>query len=141
MAQKPKQETRRNLYVGGLHEEIDEVLLRSAFIPFGDLVDVNVPLDMSAEGPQKRNRGFGFVTFDLPEDALAAIDNMNDSEMYGRRIRVNFARDAPGGGPGKAVWADPDKWAKENIGEGDARVIEADRNAPSRVDDGLKPKE
>lgn len=31
-----------------------------------------------------------FVEFELPEDAAAAIDNMNDSELYGRTIRVNF---------------------------------------------------
>lgn len=53
-----------------------------------------------------------FVEFELPEDAAAAIDNMNDSELFGRNIRCNFAR------PPKAnersqrpVWAD-DEWLR-----------------------------
>lgn len=52
------------------------------------------------------------MEYELAEDAAAAIDNMNDSELFGRTIRCNFAR------PPKAnersqrpVWAD-DEWLK-----------------------------
>lgn len=31
--------------LGGLSEEVDEKILRAAFIPFGDILDVQVPLD------------------------------------------------------------------------------------------------
>ena len=35
-----------NLHVsGGLSEEVDEKILHAAFIPFGDLIDINIPLD------------------------------------------------------------------------------------------------
>lgn len=30
---------------GGLAEEVDEKVLHAAFIPFGDLVDIQIPLD------------------------------------------------------------------------------------------------
>ena len=30
------------LYVGGLAEEVDEKTLQAAFIPFGDIVEVNI---------------------------------------------------------------------------------------------------
>lgn len=30
---------------GGLAEEVDEKVLHAAFIPFGDIVDIQVPLD------------------------------------------------------------------------------------------------
>lgn len=36
---------KRTVYVGGLGEEITEDLLRAAFIPFGDIVSITLPLD------------------------------------------------------------------------------------------------
>lgn len=61
-----------NFSAGGLADEVTEEVLRSAFIPFGDIVDVQIPLDYETE----KHRGFAFIEFELPEDAVAAIDNM-----------------------------------------------------------------
>jgi peptidyl-prolyl isomerase E (cyclophilin E) len=72
------------LYVGGLHETVNEEILQGAFLPFGDLKDVNIPID-HATG---QHRGFGFVEFEEKEDAAAAIDNMHNSEIYGRVLKV-----------------------------------------------------
>lgn len=56
---------------------------------------------------------FRFVEFELPEDAAAAIDNMNDSELYGRTIKVNFARPPRANEKSqRPVWAD-DEWIKQ----------------------------
>lgn len=30
---------------GGLAEEVDEKVLHAAFIPFGDIIDIQIPLD------------------------------------------------------------------------------------------------
>ncbi|KAK2167668.1 hypothetical protein LSH36_25g01021 [Paralvinella palmiformis] len=79
---------KRIIYVGGLAEEVDEKILHAAFIPFGDLLDIQIPLDYETE----KHRGFAFVEFELAEDAAAAIDNMNDSELFGKTIRVNLAK-------------------------------------------------
>ena len=38
-----------------------------------------------------RSRGFAFVYFEAQEDAKAAKDAMNDQEIDGRRIRVDFS--------------------------------------------------
>ena len=38
---------KRTLYVGGLEESVTEATLRAAFLPFGELTDVNMPLDGS----------------------------------------------------------------------------------------------
>ncbi|CAB3409366.1 unnamed protein product [Caenorhabditis bovis] len=99
---------KRTLYVGGFSEEVNEKVLMAAFITFGDVVAISIPMDYETG----KHRGFGFVEYDSAEDAAAAIDNMNESELFGKTIRVNFAR------PPKAtersqkpVWAD-DEWLK-----------------------------
>ena len=51
---------------------MDEGVIRAAFIPFGDISEVQLPIDYQTE----KHRGFAFVEFELPEDAKAAIDNM-----------------------------------------------------------------
>lgn len=53
-------------------DEVDKELLRAAFIPFGDIIDVNMPLDYQTE----KHRGFAFIEYEEAEDAIAAIDNM-----------------------------------------------------------------
>ena len=79
---------KKMLYVGGLAEEVDQKVLQAAFIPFGDIVEVNMPVDYETE----KHRGFAFIEFESSEDAQAAIDNMNDGEMFGRQLRVNLAK-------------------------------------------------
>lgn len=104
---------KRTVYVGGLAEEVDEKVLHAAFIPFGDIVDVQIPLDYESE----KHRGFAFIEFEAAEDAAAAIDNMNDSELFGRTIRVNIAKPQRiKEGSSKPVWSD-DKWLQEHAGE------------------------
>lgn len=68
------------LYVGGLPEDVNDAMLHAAFIPFGEIKDVNIPID-HATGT---HRGFGFVEFEEKEDAADAIDNMHNGELYGR---------------------------------------------------------
>lgn len=60
------------ILLGGLAEEVDEKVLNAAFIPFGDIVDIQIPLDYETE----KHRGFAFVEFEAAEDAAASIDNM-----------------------------------------------------------------
>ena len=36
------------VYVGGLAEEVDQKVLRAAFIPFGDIKTVELPLDFES---------------------------------------------------------------------------------------------
>lgn len=60
------------IFSGGLAEEVDQDVVKAAFIPFGDITDVQMPLDYETQ----KHRGFAFVEFELNEDAAAAIDNM-----------------------------------------------------------------
>ncbi|KNC75863.1 peptidyl-prolyl cis-trans isomerase E [Sphaeroforma arctica JP610] len=80
---------KRILYVGGLSEEVTEEVLQAAFIPFGEISDINMPIDYKTG----THRGFSFLEFELQEDSNAAVDNMHEAELYGRTITVNHAKD------------------------------------------------
>lgn len=104
---------KRTLYVGGLADEVTDKLLNDAFIPFGDIVEIQMPIDYESQ----KHRGFAFIEFELGEDAAAAIDNMNDSELCGRTIRVNMAKPQSmrSLNSNKPVWAD-DNWLQRHAG-------------------------
>ncbi|TPX34049.1 hypothetical protein SmJEL517_g03216 [Synchytrium microbalum] len=105
------------IFIGGLDDNVTKDLLYAAFIPFGDIVEVQLPPDPSSHA---QHRGFGFVEFESAVDASAAIDNMNMAEMHGKVIRVNIAKPMKGAAflPGsKAVWSD-EGWLKKYAGGG-----------------------
>jgi len=104
------------LYVGGLDEKVDEEVLQGVFQPFGELVTVLIPRDQG----QKKHRGFGFVEFEDPDDAKHAMENMQDSELFGRVIKCNIAK--PNALKAKAVWDDADKWYEQHLKE-DANAV------------------
>ena len=92
----------RALYVGGLDENVTQALLQAAFIPFGELLEVQLPLDVATG----KARGFGFVQFSEESDAADALANMHHAELCGRVIKVNAAKPMKT----KSVWADADEW-------------------------------
>ena len=105
---------KRILYVGGLSEEVDEKVLHAAFIPFGDITDINIPMDYATQ----KHRGFSFVEFESAEDALAAIDNMDEAELFGRTLHVNSAKPMKlRESSMKPVWSE-DTWLKKHAGKG-----------------------
>jgi RNA recognition motif-containing protein len=79
------------LYVGGLDNAVDVSVLHAAFVPFGEIVDITLP---KPELPSSTDphRGFGYVEFEQPDDAAEAMDNMDQSELFGRVIKVAAAK-------------------------------------------------
>ncbi|RKP26828.1 hypothetical protein SYNPS1DRAFT_6453, partial [Syncephalis pseudoplumigaleata] len=75
--------------IGGFDGQVTRELLYRAFLPFGEIVDVDLPADPKQK---ESHRGFGFVEFVESADAQAAIDNMHLSELYGRTIKVTIAK-------------------------------------------------
>jgi len=87
----------KKLFVGSLAWATDSSGLRTAFERFGEIEEAQVINDRESG----RSRGFGFVTFTEEGPAQEAISEMNGSELDGRPIVVNEARDqAPRGGGG-----------------------------------------
>ena len=62
----------RNVFVKNLVGEVDDDRLRKEFEKFGTITSATVTRDAHS-----RSRGFGFVAFANPEDALRAIQEMH----------------------------------------------------------------
>ncbi|TVR04716.1 MAG: RNA-binding protein [Deltaproteobacteria bacterium] len=84
------------LFVGGLSWGTDNDGLRDAFEAYGAIEDAVVITDRDTG----RSRGFGFVTFSSSDEAQAAIDGMNGTELDGRTLNVNVAQERSRGGGG-----------------------------------------
>ena len=87
----------KKLFVGGLSWGTDETGFRAAFERFGEIEEAVVVRDRDTG----RSRGFGFVTFIEGEAADKAIAEMNETELDGRRIIVNEARERAPRGEGR----------------------------------------
>ena len=77
-----------------------EETVRAAFIPFGEITDVNMPLDAATS----KHKGFAFVQFDDKDDAADAMDNMHNAELFGRVLRVNLSKPMENKGGNRPVW-------------------------------------
>ena len=77
-----------NIYVGNLSRDVTEDDLKKAFMAFGQLTSVNVIKDKFSGEP----RGFGFVDMPSKDEAQAAIDGLNGTELKGQNLNVNEAR-------------------------------------------------
>jgi len=77
-----------NLHISGLSSRVDSRELEAIFSKVGKVKKASVMYD-----PHTRDsRGFGFVTMETPEDAEAAITQLNATEHVGKVITVEKAR-------------------------------------------------
>ncbi|XP_078093000.1 RNA-binding protein 39a isoform X2 [Mustelus asterias] len=72
------------LYVGSLHFNITEEMLRGIFEPFGRIENIQLMMD-SETG---RSKGYGFITFSDAECAKKALEQLNGFELAGRPMKV-----------------------------------------------------
>ena len=79
----------KKLYVGNLPFSIEDADLSRLFAQAGTVASARVVLD-PATG---RKRGFGFVEMSSEDEAQAAVNALNGSEVEGRTIVVDIARE------------------------------------------------
>jgi RNA recognition motif-containing protein len=87
------------LYVGNLSYEVTNSALEEMFASFGSVRSAQVIQDRDTG----RSKGFGFVEMADDQAARAAIAELNDKDVGGRRLTVNEARpreERSGGGGG-----------------------------------------
>ena len=78
----------KRLYVGGLPYSATEEELKAAFASSGTVESVSIITDKISG----RSKGFGFVEMSTDEEAEAAIQAVNGTELGGRTLTVNEAR-------------------------------------------------
>ncbi|MCJ1235916.1 hypothetical protein MMC14_003890 [Varicellaria rhodocarpa] len=130
------------VYVGGLDNAVNERILTDAFLPFGEIVDVSLPKPEVPSSPDP-HRGFGYVEFEIPGDAKEAIDNMDQSELFGRVIKVAAAKPQKetneGLGSKTAIWEQEGWLAKHAVSDEDRLAAEQARNkSDNRPDDPMQ---
>jgi len=76
------------LYVGNLSYNVTEGQLRELFGQAGTIKEIALIMDRETQRP----KGFGFVEMTTQVEAQKAIELLNEHELDGRRLTVNFAR-------------------------------------------------
>ena len=95
------------LYVGGLPYSVNEDQLRDLFVAHGTVESATVIMDRMSG----RSKGFGFVEMSSQEEAQAAIDKLNGTDLEGRNITVNEAKPRqPRSGGGGGYGGGRDRW-------------------------------
>lgn len=90
------------IYVGNLSYDSTEQDVRQAFEAHGEVNSVAIITDKFSG----RSKGFGFVEMPDKQQALAAMNALNDADLQGQTLRVSEARprtdsgDRRGGGGG-----------------------------------------
>lgn len=77
-----------DIYVGNLPYSVTGEDLRNTFSEYGEVSDAKVISDKYSG----RSKGFGFVQMPDNSHAEKAIQDLNDSDMQGRKIKVNQSR-------------------------------------------------
>ncbi len=78
-----------NIYIGNLHYNVNEEELKEIFKEYGEVMSVTIITDKYTG----RSKGFGFIEMLNDEEASKAIDNLNGTELRGRKIIVNQAKE------------------------------------------------
>ena len=80
------------LFIGGVSYDASEDDLREIFSAHGELNDVHIATDKETG----RSKGFAFITFSSKKEGIAAIKELNGSEIHSRKITVQESK--PSGG-------------------------------------------
>ena|SRR5258706_3483376 len=86
----------KRIYVGGLPYSAQETELQALFATHGEVSEVSVVTDRYTG----QARGFAFVNMPNDNEAQAAIRALDGTQMGGRTLIVNEARERESGGGG-----------------------------------------
>lgn len=76
-----------NLYIKNLDASTTEQQFQDLFSPYGNLASYTLPLNEDGT-----SRGFGFVNFETHDEAVKAIEALNDKEINGKALYVGRAQ-------------------------------------------------
>lgn len=91
-----------NVYIKNFGEDLGDEKLKEVFSKFGKITSYKVVKDRDVKGdegedvletgPDGKNKGFGFVSFEDSESAEKAVDELNGVEMFGKTLYVGRAQ-------------------------------------------------
>ncbi|KAF8571760.1 hypothetical protein P879_00089, partial [Paragonimus westermani] len=79
------------IYVGSISYELKEDSIKLAFQPFGPIRTVT----MSWDAATQKHKGFAFIEFEYPEAAHLAVEQMNNTSLGGRQLKVGRPSNLP----------------------------------------------
>ncbi len=77
-----------NIYVGNLSYKVDDAELKQIFEEYGEVTSAKIITDKYSG----ISKGFGFIVMNSNEEAGAAIEELNGTEVDSREIVVNEAK-------------------------------------------------
>ena len=77
------------IYVGNLSYDMTDDQLRALFAKYGVVDSARI----ITHRPSGKSKGYGFVEMPHRPEAELAVDKINNTEVMGRRIRCNEARE------------------------------------------------
>ncbi|NLA47957.1 MAG: RNA-binding protein [Bacteroidales bacterium] len=80
-----------NIYVGSLNFKMTEANLREKFEEYGEVASAKIIFDKYSG----KSKGFGFVEMPNEAEAKKAIEELNGTEIQGRKIIVNESIERP----------------------------------------------
>ncbi|XP_014769868.1 scaffold attachment factor B1 isoform X2 [Octopus bimaculoides] len=89
---KSNNQNSRNLWVSGLAASTRATNLKMLFTTYGKVVGAKVVTNARSPGA----RCYGFVTMSTAHEATKCIQHLNQTELHGRMISVERARNEPG---------------------------------------------
>ncbi|EDQ89884.1 uncharacterized protein MONBRDRAFT_16599 [Monosiga brevicollis MX1] len=87
-SQQPEGPDGSNLFIYHLPQEFNDQALAATFLPFGNVISAKVFVDKMTG----QSKCFGFVSYDNPASAEAAITAMNGFQIGMKRLKVQLKR-------------------------------------------------
>jgi polyadenylate-binding protein len=76
-----------NLYIKNVDPEMPQEVFEKLFEEYGNVTSAMIQVDEDG-----KSKGFGFVNYEHHEEAQKAVDNLHDTEHYGRKLFVSRAQ-------------------------------------------------
>lgn len=86
----------KTVFVGNMSFHATQDALYEAFGAYGEVQNVRIPTDKETG----RVKGFAYVEFGTVEEAKTAVENLQEADIGGRNVRLDFAQERQQNGDG-----------------------------------------